>query len=122
MTSLQKYLRGNCQAAFTFVKFNLEVKGLSYLTFSQKQCYVGIDVIIFYYLIFEPFLYRHILPKSLIGKEFIKAEEAFTSGSLPIIVYLHGNSGSRAGSHRIELYKIFQSLDFHVLSLDYRGE
>lgn len=62
------------------------------------------------------------LPKSLIGKDFKKAEDAFSAGSLPIIVYLHGNSGSRAGSHRIELYKILQSLEYHVLTLDYRGE
>lgn len=39
----------------------------------------------------------------------------------PIILYLHGNSGSRAGPHRKELYQILQELDSHVLCLDYRG-
>ena len=62
------------------------------------------------------------LPKSLIDKEYKKPEDAFSDKSFPIIVYLHGNSGSRAGSHRIELYKILQSLEYHVLTLDYRGK
>lgn len=62
------------------------------------------------------------LPKSLIGKNYKKAEDSLSDGLFPIIVYLHGNSGSRAGSHRIELYKILQSLEYHILTLDYRGK
>lgn len=39
----------------------------------------------------------------------------------PIILYLHGNSGTRAGWHRVGLYKLLTSLDFHVIAVDYRG-
>lgn len=52
--------------------------------------------------------------------KFETPEDSFSSGH-PIILYLHGNSGSRAGSHRIELYKILQSLNYHVVTMDYRG-
>ncbi|XP_057368522.1 lysophosphatidylserine lipase ABHD12-like isoform X1 [Daphnia carinata] len=62
----------------------------------------------------------HILPESLIGAKFETPEEALGAGN-PIVLYLHGNSGSRAGSHRIELYKILQSLNYHVITMDYRG-
>lgn len=34
---------------------------------------------------------------------------------------MHGNSGNRASSHRLELYKLFQNLDYHVICFDYRG-
>lgn len=52
--------------------------------------------------------------------KFESPEDSFSSGN-PIVLYLHGNSGSRAGSHRIELYKILQSLNYHVVTMDYRG-
>ncbi|KAF7992028.1 hypothetical protein HCN44_001353 [Aphidius gifuensis] len=39
----------------------------------------------------------------------------------PVILYMHGNSGNRASSHRIELYKLFQKLDYHVITFDYRS-
>lgn len=39
----------------------------------------------------------------------------------PIILYLHGNSGSRAASHRVELYQLLRDLGYHVISFDYRG-
>jgi len=58
------------------------------------------------------------LQKSLIEKP----EDAFSDKSFPIIVYLHGNSGSLAGFHGIELYKILQSFEYHVLTLDCRGK
>lgn len=38
-----------------------------------------------------------------------------------IIFYLHGNSGSRAASHRIELYKMLRSIGYHVIAFDYRS-
>lgn len=43
-----------------------------------------------------------------------------TTGS-KIIFYLHGNSGSRAASHRVELYKLLRELGFHVIAFDYRS-
>ena len=40
----------------------------------------------------------------------------------PIVLYLHGNSGTRATRHRMEMYKLLQSLDYHIVTLDYRGK
>lgn len=39
----------------------------------------------------------------------------------PVIIYLHGNFGTRAIPHRVELMKMLSAAGFHVLSLDYRG-
>uniref|UniRef100_A0A3Q3B288 Abhydrolase domain containing 12B n=2 Tax=Kryptolebias marmoratus TaxID=37003 RepID=A0A3Q3B288_KRYMA len=39
----------------------------------------------------------------------------------PVIIYLHGNAGTRAMSHRVKLVKILSAAGYHVLSLDYRG-
>ncbi|CAN9502388.1 unnamed protein product [Ophioblennius macclurei] len=39
----------------------------------------------------------------------------------PVIIYLHGNVGTRAIHHRIQLVKILSAAGFHVFSLDYRG-
>ncbi|KAM4014300.1 lysophosphatidylserine lipase ABHD12-like [Anomaloglossus baeobatrachus] len=39
----------------------------------------------------------------------------------PVIIYLHGNGGTRAVDHRVQLMKVLSSAGFHVLSLDYRG-
>ncbi|XP_037342103.2 lysophosphatidylserine lipase ABHD12-like [Pungitius pungitius] len=38
-----------------------------------------------------------------------------------VIIYLHGNLGTRAIHHRVELVKILSAAGYHVLSLDYRG-
>ncbi|KAM7403516.1 hypothetical protein PAMA_004124 [Pampus argenteus] len=39
----------------------------------------------------------------------------------PVIIYLHGNVGTRAKKHRVELVKVLSATGYHVLSLDYRG-
>ncbi|XP_054469482.1 lysophosphatidylserine lipase ABHD12-like [Anoplopoma fimbria] len=39
----------------------------------------------------------------------------------PVIIYLHGNAGTRAKHQRVELMKILSAAGYHVLSLDYRG-
>ncbi|XP_073466821.1 protein ABHD12B [Aquarana catesbeiana] len=39
----------------------------------------------------------------------------------PIIIYLHGNGGTRAVDHRVQLMKVLSEAGFHVLALDYRG-
>ncbi|CAK1549105.1 unnamed protein product [Leptosia nina] len=48
-------------------------------------------------------------------------ENELTNSKHPIILYCHGNSNSRAASHRILLYKFFQKMDFHTIAFDYRG-
>ncbi|XP_057714736.1 lysophosphatidylserine lipase ABHD12-like [Corythoichthys intestinalis] len=52
------------------------------------------------------------------GPEWYRS--ALGDGS-PIIIYLHGNVGTRAKDHRVQLVKILSSAGFHILSLDYRG-
>lgn len=39
----------------------------------------------------------------------------------PIVLYLHGNTGTRANGHRVDLYKTLQRLGYHVIAMDYRG-
>lgn len=41
--------------------------------------------------------------------------------SSSIVLYLHGNTGSRGAPHRIEMYKLLRELGHHVIALDYRG-
>lgn len=66
----------------------------------------------------------HILPNYLIHQSIGKStewfEERMRDGN-PIIIYMHGNTGSRAREHRIHLYRVLQSLNFHVIAFDYRG-
>lgn len=38
-----------------------------------------------------------------------------------VVLYLHGNTGSRAAAHRIEMYKMLREEGHHVLAVDYRG-
>jgi len=47
-------------------------------------------------------------------------EKSLGSGD-PIILYLHGNTGSRAREHRLGLYRVLQKLNYHVICFDYRG-
>lgn len=51
----------------------------------------------------------------------VKPESSFVLG-YPIVLYLHGNSGSRATDHRVELYQLLQSFNYNVITLDYRGK
>lgn len=47
--------------------------------------------------------------------------EGALSDDNPVIIYLHGNGGTRAVDHRVQLMKVLSKAGFHVLSLDYRG-
>ncbi|GIY11383.1 lysophosphatidylserine lipase ABHD12 [Caerostris darwini] len=66
----------------------------------------------------------HIPPKSALSRckdESLTNSEAFKD-LRPVFLYLHGNAGTRAGHHRVELYKILsEKVDAHVLAFDYRG-
>jgi len=65
----------------------------------------------------------HILPKSLANTPDLSDTiyELSLRKGLPIILYLHGNAGNRASSHRVELYNILRNIDAHVIAFDYRG-
>ncbi|KOC68408.1 Monoacylglycerol lipase ABHD12, partial [Habropoda laboriosa] len=66
-----------------------------------------------------------ILPQSLLNDSTITTdndyEAVLRNAKRPVFLYMHGNSGNRASSHRLELYKLFQNLDYHVICFDYRG-
>ncbi|CAK9302576.1 unnamed protein product [Gordionus sp. m RMFG-2023] len=64
----------------------------------------------------------HTLPEDMLPlyKKDTHSYNYLNSGH-PIILYLHGNAGTRAGWHRIMLYKILSKMNFHIISFDYRG-
>lgn len=66
-----------------------------------------------------------ILPQSLLNNSIPATDEAYeavlSNSTQPVFLYMHGNSGNRASSHRLELYKLFQDLDYHVIAFDYRS-
>lgn len=48
-------------------------------------------------------------------------EELLRKTKDPVVLYLHGNTGSRANGHRMELYKTLRKLGYHVIAIDFRG-
>uniref|UniRef100_A0A8C7G423 Lysophosphatidylserine lipase ABHD12-like n=1 Tax=Oncorhynchus kisutch TaxID=8019 RepID=A0A8C7G423_ONCKI len=54
------------------------------------------------------------------GKDLEWYQDSLGAGN-PIIIYLHGNGGTRAASHRVGLINLLSAMDYHVLALDYRG-
>jgi hypothetical protein len=70
-------------------------------------------------------IFRHVLPASLMN-ESVNASDSFYEEALshgePVIVYMHGNSGSRGSAHRIELYTLLRNMDCHVIAFDYRSK
>ncbi|CAG05097.1 unnamed protein product, partial [Tetraodon nigroviridis] len=48
--------------------------------------------------------------------------DSMFSSAHPVILYLHGNAGTRGGDHRVQLYKVLSSAGYHVVTFDYRGE
>ncbi|XP_014219697.1 monoacylglycerol lipase ABHD12 isoform X2 [Copidosoma floridanum] len=66
-----------------------------------------------------------LLPESLLDQNIPDNSEAYETvlrkAKRPVFLYMHGNSGNRASSHRVELYQLFQRLDFHVICFDYRS-
>lgn len=74
-------------------------------------------------------IFRHILPQSLVSSAPKKGTPDFTQwfekslgDSRPVILYLHGNAGTRAVPHRVELYDILRKMDYHIIAFDYRGK
>lgn len=48
-------------------------------------------------------------------------EETLRKTKDPIVLYLHGNTGTRANGHRVDLYKTLRKIGYHVIAIDYRG-
>ncbi|VDD93476.1 unnamed protein product [Enterobius vermicularis] len=83
----------------------------------------------------------HVLPKKIseqLGEDSSEAdmEKTLSEPGYPIFVYLHGNAMDRffleclaiyiyfffrSTNHRVQLYNVLSSLNFHVLAIDYRG-
>jgi abhydrolase domain-containing protein 12 len=70
-------------------------------------------------------VFRHILPASLMN-DSMNANDSFYEELLshgePVIVYMHGNSGSRGSPHRVELYTLLRNMNYHVIAFDYRSK
>ncbi|XP_076128732.1 lysophosphatidylserine lipase ABHD12-like isoform X1 [Alosa pseudoharengus] len=66
----------------------------------------------------------HTVPDSLWqeaqGKDLGWYEQTLQNGA-PVLIYLHGNGGTRGASHRVGLVNALTAAGFHVVSLDYRG-
>ncbi|KFB53914.1 hypothetical protein ZHAS_00022362 [Anopheles sinensis] len=48
-------------------------------------------------------------------------EECLRATTNDVVLYLHGNTASRGAPHRVELYRMLRSLNYHVIAMDYRG-
>ena len=62
----------------------------------------------------------HILPAQCKNVSAERYSDVFGGGA-PVIVYAHGNTGSRAVYHRVQLYQQLSALGYHVVAFDYRG-
>ena len=72
----------------------------------------------------------HILPQSSLANCYtdhttnrtsIEEKLAFAD-SRPVVLYVHGNGGNRAGDHRQRLYRrLAYDHDYHIITFDYRG-
>lgn len=54
------------------------------------------------------------------GKDLAWYQNSLSDGS-PVFIYLHGNTGTRAATHRVGVAKVLSALGYHVLAPDYRG-
>ena len=62
----------------------------------------------------------HVLPAQYKDVQDERYSVVFGDG-VPVIVYAHGNTGSRAVYHRVHLYQQLSALGYHVVAFDYRG-
>lgn len=54
-------------------------------------------------------------------KQELLFEQILRKTKDPIVLYFHGNTGSRGNKHRVELYVTLRKLGYHVIAIDYRG-
>ena len=64
----------------------------------------------------------HVLPATYqeditLSQDYVRA----LSDGATIILYLHGNTGTRGTQHRVQQYKYFADRGYHVVTFDYRG-
>uniref|UniRef100_A0A8C4Q6T0 Serine aminopeptidase S33 domain-containing protein n=1 Tax=Eptatretus burgeri TaxID=7764 RepID=A0A8C4Q6T0_EPTBU len=111
------------QAKLVFLNF---VRVPLFVNLSRPQL-LGLNHTISFFLSSRPDIQLgvwHTTPESLWreakGKDQPWYEESLHNGN-SVILYLHGNAGTRASKHRVDLYKRLSSFDYHVISLDYRG-
>ena len=66
-----------------------------------------------------------ILPNTYWSSDNLSSTEDYIrtfSDGAPIVLYLHGNTGTRATPHRVETYKYLAGeKGYHVITFDYRG-
>ncbi|XP_041803359.1 lysophosphatidylserine lipase ABHD12 [Chelmon rostratus] len=66
----------------------------------------------------------HTVPESMRkeaqGKDLAWYQNSLSDGS-PVFIYLHGNTGTRAATHRVGVAKVLSALGYHALVPDYRG-
>ncbi|XP_056292025.1 monoacylglycerol lipase ABHD12-like isoform X2 [Pseudoliparis swirei] len=66
----------------------------------------------------------HTVPEAQ-GKEAHGKDSAWYQNTLgdgsPVFIYLHGNTGTRAATHRVGVAKLLSALGYHALVPDYRG-
>ncbi len=66
----------------------------------------------------------HVVPESMVEEAEGKPRDWYElqlSGGRPVVIYMHGNTGSRAREHRIAMYQVLRRLGYHVVCFDYRG-
>nr|XP_037876060.1 lysophosphatidylserine lipase ABHD12 isoform X3 [Bombyx mori] len=104
-------------------------RNLNYDSPSSCSVTCGRNLNIEFRSIVDNFLIRlgiwHILPNSEIKDVAdLKTNNTFhelKNSRNPVILYCHGNSNHRASPHRLKIYSVFQELNFHVVTFDYRG-
>ncbi len=112
---------------FECIRLVFSVHWPKHIDFSRPDT-EGLEGAINYYIKTDPKIevgVWHIVPEELV-KESANKSKAWFDDSLgrgqPIVFYAHGNTGSRAREHRIELYKVLQKLNYHIVCFDYRGK
>lgn len=94
-----------------FLLQNSKINPAIYLLVSMCICYLN----------------RQVLPGVLINESRkVDASDEWYEAQLadgkPVFLYMHGNSGSRAAEHRLQLYKVLRNMDYHVVTFDYRSK
>ena len=64
----------------------------------------------------------HLLPDKY-QENITKSQDFVTalSDGAPIVLYLHGNTGTRGTHHRVQTYQSLTRRGYHVIAFDYRG-